>query len=282
MMRYAFNTWPYASFPTWLPAYPLEETIRRLAKIGYDGIEIGCCAPHAWPAYLSKARRQELRKIMDGEGLPAISLLPAPGGGPGFNPSSPDIEERQATVAQYKDVIDLAADFGAGLVLYIAGWQIFGTTRAEAWSRSLDCLGQIAPYAAERNVVIAIEPTPTDGNLVETGDEALEMMRAIGGANVKVMLDTSQSLYRREVPSDEIRALGAHLVHIHVADVDRRAPGDGAIDWSEVIRAVDDIGFNGYLTMEIGFVARGSDPDSHASRALKYMKEIERRHFRTG
>jgi hypothetical protein len=55
IMKYAFNTWAYSSFPAWLPAYTLDEAIRRLAGIGYDGVEIGCAAPHAWPAYLSRA-----------------------------------------------------------------------------------------------------------------------------------------------------------------------------------------------------------------------------------
>ena len=80
-MKYAFNTWAYGSFPSWLPSYTLDETVRRLSRIGYDGVEIGCAAPHAWPAYLGVERRRELRHLMDGEGLPCVSLLPAPGGG---------------------------------------------------------------------------------------------------------------------------------------------------------------------------------------------------------
>ena len=39
-MKYAFNTWAYSSFPAWLPCYPLDEAIRRIAAIGYDGVEI--------------------------------------------------------------------------------------------------------------------------------------------------------------------------------------------------------------------------------------------------
>ena len=132
-MKYAFNTWVYGSFPTWLPSYPLPETIRRIAGIGYDGIEIGCAAPHAWPAYLSSADRKELRAILEGENLTPVSLLPAPGGGPGHNPASPLPAERRATIQHYKEVIDLAADLGAGLVLYIGGWQVNGSTRQDAW-----------------------------------------------------------------------------------------------------------------------------------------------------
>ena len=105
--KYAFNTWVYGSFPVWMPAYTLDEAIRRLARIGYDGIEIGCAAPHAWPAHLDAGRRRALRDLLKSEGLPCVSLLPAPGGGPGNNPASPLTEERTATIAHYKEVVDL-------------------------------------------------------------------------------------------------------------------------------------------------------------------------------
>src|SRR5579872_1564737 len=95
--KYSFNTWCYSSFPVWVPSYSLEDAVKRIARIGYDGIEIGCAAPHAWPAYLSSEQRRELRRLMEGEGLPAVSLLPAPGGGPGFNAASPLPEERKYT-----------------------------------------------------------------------------------------------------------------------------------------------------------------------------------------
>ena len=48
-MKLSFNTWVYSSFPVWVPAYTIEETIKRIARIGYDGIEIGAAAPHAYP-----------------------------------------------------------------------------------------------------------------------------------------------------------------------------------------------------------------------------------------
>ena len=275
-IKYAFNTWVYSSFPVWVPAYPLDEAIKRLARIGYDGIEIGCAAPHAWPAHLSPARRKELRSIMQGENLPAVSLLPAPGGGPGNNPASPLPEERQATTQHYKDVVDLAADLGAPLVLYIAGWQVFGTTRQPAWDWSLACLTEVARHAATRNVTIAVEPTSADSNLVETADDALELMRASGQPNVKVMFDTYHALYRNEVASDYVYAMTPHLAHIHLADTDRLAPGDGAVNWRGVMQAVKDVGFDGHLTMEIGFNTRRADPDQYATRALTYLKALER------
>lgn len=274
-MKYAFNTWAYGSFPCWLPSYTLDEVITRLARIGYDGIEIGCAAPHAWPAYLGAERRRELRRRLDGEGLAAVSLLPAPGGGPGFNPASPLLEEREATVAHYGEVIDLAADFGAGLVLYIAGWQVYGTTRRDAQERSLDCLVRIAAIAAERGITIAIEPTAADSNLIDTPDQALELMRQSGAVNVKTMFDTYHAIYRDDVPADHVRILGRDLVHIHCSEAQRRAPGDGDIDWLGVLQAARDIGFDGHLTMEIGFDSRAADPDFLARRSLAFLRSLE-------
>jgi fructoselysine 3-epimerase len=140
-MKLSFNTWVYSCFPVWVPAYTIEETIKRIARIGYDGIEIGAAAPHAYPSHLNKDRRKAIKKLLDDHGLAVSSMLPAPGGGPGFNVASPLPEERREAVDQYKQVIELCSDLGGPTVMYIAGWQIYGTTRNPGMgleSRSFD------------------------------------------------------------------------------------------------------------------------------------------------
>ncbi len=274
-MKYAFNTWAYSSFPAWLPCYPLDEAIRRIAAIGYDGVEIGCAAPHAWPAYLSKERRAELRNLLEASSLQAVSLLPTPGGGPGFNPASPLAEEREATVRYYNEVIDLALDLGAKKVLYIAGWQIFGTSRQQAWDRTKNCLDQIASHADKKGITIVVEPTAAATNLIETEDDAMELMRSVARDNVKVMFDTLHTLYRNEIPADYVRAMREDLVHAHVSDSNREIPGEGRVDWIGLMHALNECGYSGYLTMEIGLDSRTADPDQIARTALKFLKGIE-------
>jgi len=273
-MNYAFNTWAYSSFPAWLPAYPLDEAIRRLARIGYDGVEIGCAAPHAWPAYLSTERRRELRRLLDSSGLQAVSLLATPGGGPGFNPASPCAEERNATVRYYQEVTDLAFDLGARKVIYIAGWQIFGTTRQEAWSRSRDCLDRIAAYAGQKDITIVAEPTAAT-NLIESADDAIELMRSVEHSNVKLMFDTLHALYRDELPADYARAMGGDLVHVHVSDKNRVLPGEGQVDWVGLMQVLRECCFDGFITMEVGLDSRSADPDRIARTALAYLKDVE-------
>jgi fructoselysine 3-epimerase len=274
-MKLAFNTWVYSSFPVWVPSYPLKDTIERIAAIGYDGIEVGAASPHAYPDYLDSKRRQEIRRTLEANKLALSSMLPAPGGGPGFNAASPLAEERANTIDQYKKVIDLCADLGGKTVLYVAGWQVFGTPRDAAWNWSREALTAIAETARSREVTIAIEPTSADSNLVDSADDAILMMREVGAANVKLMFDTYHAIYRNEVSTDYVHRMGRDLHHVHLADAGRAAPSDsGQADYRGLVKALAANGFTGYLTMEIGFNRRAVEPDRIARDAYNYMKPL--------
>lgn len=273
-MKLAFNSWVYSSFPVWVPSYPLEIVIERLARIGYDGIEIGAASPHAYPDFTSRERRREIKAALKANGLALASMLPAPGGGPGFNVASPIAEERAGAVDQYKKVVELCADWGGKTCLYVAGWQVFGTSRSQAWEWSREALKAVADYAREHGVTIAVEPTSADSNLVDTIEDALLMMDESGASNVKVMFDTYHALYRNEVSSDYAYRAGKHLHHVHLADVDREPPGAGRVDYVSLIEALKAIQFKGYLTMEIGFNRRSVEPDDFARRAFEYIKPL--------
>jgi protein FrlC len=273
-MKLAFNTWVYSSFPIWVPAYPLEEVIARLARIGYDGIEIGAAAPHAYPAYVGPERRRELRALLDTHGISVSAMLPAPGGGPGFNVASPDPEERRAAIQQYKDVAQLCADLGGKTLLYVAGWVIFGTEWKQAFEWSREALVEIGKTADELGLTVVIEQNPADGNLLESCDDGIEMMRAVDAPNVKLMFDTIHAMYRNEVPTDYVYRMGSDLRYVHISDTDRLAPGQGRGDFVGLVRALKDTGYDGYLSMEIGFNYRNAQPDKFAREAFEYMKPL--------
>ncbi len=272
-MKFAFNTFPFSSFPTFLPTYALQDTIKIIAGIGYDAVEIGCCAPHAWPAHLSRERRSEIRALAEGEGIAISSLLPAIGGGFGCNPCSVLRAERLATIAHYKEIVDLAHDLGAKMVLFIAGWRAEGMSREEGWAHSRDCLRAVANHAAERGITIAIEPTTADTNLIDTADDARRLMLESECANVGLMFDTCHVAYEGVSPSSYVKDMGTDLVHLHAADTGRKAIGEGQMNWSELMRALVDASYAGYLTVETGFGSREVNPVDVAKSSLIYLKE---------
>jgi Sugar phosphate isomerases/epimerases len=273
MKGISFNTWVYSGFPCWVPSYPLEEVIKRLSAMGYDAIEIGCASPHAWPDYLSAERRKFIKEVLRNYRLKVAAMLPAPGGGPGVNPSSPLKEEREFTIRHYKDVVRLAHEWECPTVIWVAGWVVYGTSQRDAWTYSLEGLRQCAEYAKEQGVTLVVEPTPADSNLIETADDALQLAEQAEMENVKVMFDTFHALYRKEVPSDYVYRMKDKLHHIHISDNDRLPPGQGVCHFDSVLRALKEIDYQGYLSMEVGFHTRTADPDWYASTSISYLRE---------
>jgi fructoselysine 3-epimerase len=273
-VKISYNNWAYTSFFVWAPAYTLDETIKRLAKIGYDGIEIGAGAPHAYPGQLTPSRRSEVRDLFEEHGIACSSMLPAPSGGTGNNPCSPLAEERAWAINHYKELIDLCETWKAGKLIFLPGWRVFGTTRREAWKWSRAALTEVAEYAGEHNVQLVIEPTSHDTNMCESSYDAIELMEDVGSPNVKLMFDTFHVLYRREVISDYVYEMGADLTHVHIADSDRLPPGKGRGDFPAMMDALIDVGFDGYLTMETGFHERGIEPDLDARECLEYLRPL--------
>jgi sugar phosphate isomerase/epimerase len=273
-MKLSFNTWPYASFPVWLPAYPLEEVIKRLSRIGYEGIEIGAASPHAYPPTLTKERRKEIKRVLDHYGMKVSSMLPALSGGPGHNVASPIPEERRHTIEHLKEIAELCEQWECSTILYIPGWRVFGTSLEQAWEWSIEALSEVADAAANYGCTLVIEPTSFDSNIVDRCEDAIKMMKEVNKPNVKLMFDTFHALYRREPSTDYIYTMGKDLHHIHISDNDRLAPGQGRGDFVGVVEALKDIGFDGYLTMEIGFDRRDVEPDYVARQAYEYLKPL--------
>lgn len=272
-MKLSCNTWMYCSFPEWLPAYPLDYVIEHLAVIGYNGIEIGCAAPTAYPPYMDDRERARIRDLLKEHKIAVSSVLPAPGGGMGNNVSSPIAAERKQAVQSYKECIKLGADLGAKICLYVAGWQVWGVETEQALDWSRQCLTEVAKYAEELGVMIAVEPTPQDSNLIETADDAINLKNGVGLKNIGVMFDTIHVLYRKEIATDYVERIGKDLIHVHISDLDRLPPGSQT-DFTFLVEALKKIKYNGYLAMEIGLVGRGVDPNVFAKRAYDYMQGL--------
>lgn len=273
-MKYSFCSVTYGSMGSLTPSYTLEETIARLSKIGYDGIEIVCSSPHAWPYYLSQEKRQKIAGLLREKNLACSSVMAVPGGGPGCNAASVSKEERQWTIQYIKDVLDLADIWNCKRLAFVAGWAIYGTSRREAWKNSLDTLKRIGEYALEKGVTVCIEPTATDSNVVENPEDAIEMIEESGLPNIGMMFDVAHALFRQENPHDYVYRAGKYLKHVHFCDTDRLPPGSGNVDFYPIMKALKDIDYQDYITMEIGF-SRTTGTDSVAEKALRYLKNLE-------
>jgi sugar phosphate isomerase/epimerase len=161
-MKLAFSSNAYLRFT-------LEETVRRIAGLGYRGIELLADVPHAWPAGLLPERVDEIRKLIDDAGLTvsninafmmnAVADPRQPYWHPGW--TDPDPHYRAIRREHTKRALRLAAELGAPhITTEPGGFLAPGQTRAEASQIFYEELMPCLDVAEEVGVGLLIEPEP--------------------------------------------------------------------------------------------------------------------------
>jgi len=268
-----FHSFAYGSFVTWAPCYPLEETLRRLSAIGYPAVELGAARPHAWPWDLNLEERKTVQALLQDLNIVVAAICPI---SHNYNLASTIPQERNDAAEYYTECIKLAADLSCPVVVVVPGWRMYGTAYSQAWEWSRQGISRISKAAEDTGVILALEPiTKAMVNLVNTTQQALEMIQQVESPVVKLMLDTAHMAMEKESPIDTVLEAGEYLVHVHVEDSDgrsmsRRPPGKGDFNWMGFIRSLRQVGYHGYLSAEMF----GSDPDRAAYESLVGLQQL--------
>lgn len=129
-----------------------------------------------------------------------------------------------------------------------------GFDRAEARRQFVDLLREFGPLAAAQGVTLAIEPLNSgECNFITSVDEGAAIVRDAGTPGVRLLADVYHMMKDGEGP-DAIRRAGGLLVHVHVAEKEKRtAPGVAGDDLRPYLRALSDIGYRGRISIESGW-----------------------------
>ena len=236
----------HLSMHNWMRAEPLEVTIRRLAKYGYKSIEIG--------AETGKYKTKEVKKLLKDNKLRcwgAISLMFT-----GLDLIQADKDGREKTVEYLKDSVTFVKELG-GEVMSIVPSEV-GKVRAQAdpkteWKWAVQGLKEVYAHAKKEGVKIAIEPLNRfETNFISRADQALALAKAVG-PDCGVCLDIFHMNIEEADWRQAIINTGSRLYDFHVADNNRMACGQGALNWRDIVGTLKEIGYDGALTVE--FVA---------------------------
>jgi D-psicose/D-tagatose/L-ribulose 3-epimerase len=230
----------------WMRSEPLEQTVARLAATGYDGIEING-EPELYDT-------EEVRACLERHGIAlwgAVTLMEHGG----RDMVHPDRYVRLGTQRYLEETIELIADLGGQVLCCVPS--TIGKTQPLApasieWQWCVDGLRAAGQYAGERDVKIALEPISRfETYLLNRADQALAMVADVDLPNVGVCLDAFHMNMEEQAPLEAIRSVGSKMFDFHVADSNRRPPGQGTIRWREILDALDEIGYVGHLTAEV-------------------------------
>ena len=275
IMKLAFSSNAYLNFT-------IDETIRRIASVGYQGIEILADVPHAWPAGLLDVQKDAIRRCLDEHGLTisnvnafmmnAVADPRQPYWHPGW--TDPDPHYRAIRREHTKRALQLAKDLGAPHITTEPGGQL---TSDQTWRQGADIFyEELAPcveLAEQLGVGLLIEPEPE--LLIERFDQYLEFVDRIDSAAVGLNFDVGHAFCVGEDPQDWVVRMQEHTRHYHLEDIaasrvhQHLIPGHGAIDFDATLSAIAESGYDGWLTVEL--YPYIDQPDEAAREALEFL-----------
>ena len=236
----------HLSMHNWMRAEPLEVTVRRLAKYGYESIEIS--------GEPEKYNTKEVRKLLQEHNLRcwgAVTLM-----FPGLCFPSKDQATREKTVKYVKDCITMIKELEGEEITIVPG--TVGKVSADStpeneWQWAVEGLKECYAHGQASGVKLALEPLNRfETYFISRGDQALALAEAVG-PNCGVCLDAFHLNIEEADMLATIRRAGNRLYDFHVADNNRLACGMGSLNWSAIIRTLKSIGYDGAVTVE--FVA---------------------------
>ncbi len=183
---------------------------------------------------------------------------------------TPDADLHERARARTRAVIDLAATLHTIVNIGRLRGRLAGLGDAEtAWPIAVEQLRPVIAYAAERNVRIAIEPINRyETDFIHTAHDGLRMVRDLGLPNLGLMLDLFHMNIEEVDIAASLRATGEHLLHVHIADSNRRYPGSGHIPYAPIFAALRAMDYRGYVSAEL---LPWPDADTAAEKTLAFL-----------
>ncbi len=239
--------------------YSFEDVVGLLKKIGYDGVELMCDRPHAWPPDLDAAKIKSIQKALRDSKMPISNLnaFMMCVVGNFHHPSwiEPDLAYRKQRIDHTIACIELAAKLGAKTLSTEPGGPIpKGWTRKKAYEEFRKELVEPAKKAEKLGVTLLIEPEPE--LLIETSKEFLEFIPSVGSKAVGLNFDMGHFHCVGEEIPDLIRLFNRQIAHVHLEDIKNRkhhhlTPGEGEIDFEKVFSAFREVKYKGWVTVEL-------------------------------
>ena len=236
----------HLSMHNWMRAEPLEVTLARLAKYGYESIEISGEPEQYTP--------DEVRPLLEKYNLRcwgSVTLMLGE-----RNLVAGDENARAASVQYTRDCIDLVAALNGTemtIVPATVGKITPDGTPEQEWDWAVSGLKDIYAYAQPLGVRLAIEPLNRfETYFINRGAQAMALAEAVGD-ECGVCLDAFHINIEEQDLYQTIVDCGPRLADFHVADNNRMPAGMGHYDWARVVDTLKQVGYDGALTAE--FVA---------------------------
>ncbi|AIM36844.1 xylose isomerase [Sphingobacterium sp. ML3W] len=233
----------------WVSPYAADhiDILYKAKDYGYDVMEIAI-------EDLSLIDVKQLKKVAREVGL---NLSVSGAFGTERDISSEHSSYRKIGLSYIKDCIAIANElespiFGGPLYSAVGKTRLVSKEQKEMERNfCLENLLEATKYAKEHGVVLALEPLNRfETDMINTVDQALELINEINDPSLKILLDTFHANIEEKSIVNSIHLLGDKLAHVQGNENDRGTPGTGQVDWEGIRDALNQIGYQGSVVLE--------------------------------
>ncbi|HZE98362.1 MAG TPA: sugar phosphate isomerase/epimerase family protein [Planctomycetota bacterium] len=254
-----------------------ERMLECIAALGYDGVEVAPFTLADKVTDIGDQRRRDLRHAAQRAGVPVVGLhwlLVSP---EGLYVTTPDDAVRNRTADYFVDLVRFCADLGGELMVIGSPKQrnlLPGITKERALDYAAEVFSRALPEAARRGVTLAIEPlTPRETTFIHTAADGIELIEKIGHPNFRLHLDVKAMSGSESQPiPDVIKASAKYLHHFHANDPNLLGPGMGEVDHRPIMKALKEIGYKGYISVEVFDYSPGAE--TIARKSIQYLRQV--------
>lgn len=266
--------------------YTAAEAVRKIAGIGYAGVELLADVPHLFMDDLDLKMIEDVGRAVEETGIEVSNINANTvrgyyGYGPFWDPllepslSSSDEPARAWRIEYTKRCVDLARELDCRNVSVTSGHIYPGSTPEEATARLKESLSEIAGYAEENGVRIGVEYEP--GLLIEYSSELRALIDTIPSACIGANLDLGHSHCVGEDPEAVFERLCDRVFHVHLEDIKGRVhyhliPGLGDMDFAKLFGLHRKYNYDGFITVEL--YTYSEEPEDAARKAYEYLERL--------
>jgi sugar phosphate isomerase/epimerase len=251
-MIFGYSTNAYVRFS-------LEESFKKIAALGFNGVEIMCDRPHLYPPDYSNLDIKRLIRCLEETGLKVTNLnsFTLFAVGDTYLPSwiEPEKARRNIRIQHTLDCLNLARDLGCSNISIPPGGPLENMDRNEAFRLFYEGLDQVIPTAESLKIRLLIEPEPN--LLLERTREFQEFIKPIQSPWVGLNFDIGHFFCAGENPSEAFETLFQWIAHVHIEDIagtrvhQHLIAGLGVIDFPEIFQRMTALNYTGDISLEL-------------------------------
>ena len=265
---------------------PFRESMEKCARLGADGVQIYAVEGEMAPENMTASLIAQKKAIIEDNGL-VVSALCGDLGGHGFTRR----DENPAKIERSKRIVDLALELGSHVVTTHIG--VVPEEKNDTYKVLQEACSQLAEYAHQNGAYFAIETGP------EPAQRLKEFLDGLSCRGVAVNLDPANLvMVTDDDPVQAVYTLKDYIVHTHAKDgilLRKTDPkiiydffaeggigdlrleeyfqevplGQGGVDFHAYLKALQDMGYTGFLTIEREV---GENPAADIRLAVDFLR----------